>query len=86
MFGSVLLRLQHGCSKLDTYSHVLPGIGSKAADAMEDVLYQGASTVTPTGSSSVQESASPMHSRLAAGPSVTPESYPGSLVARHTGS
>jgi hypothetical protein len=49
VFGSVLLRLQHGCSKLDTYSRMLPGIGSKAADAMEDVLSQGASTVTPTG-------------------------------------
>jgi hypothetical protein len=48
VFGSVLLRLQHGCSKLDTYSHMLPGIGSEAADAMEDVLSQGASTVTPT--------------------------------------
>ena len=86
MFGSVLLRLQHGCSKLDTYSHMLPGIGSEAADAMEDLLSQGASTVTSTGSLSVRESASPMHYRSAAGPSVTPESYPGSLVARHTGS
>ena len=86
MFGSVQLGLQHGCSTFDTYSYMLPGMGGEAATAMEDVLSQGASTVTPTGSSSVQESASPMHGRLAVGPSVTPESYPGSFVARHTGS
>jgi hypothetical protein len=42
--------------------------------AMEDVLSQGTSTVMPAGTSSVRESASPMHARLAAGPSVTPGS------------
>jgi len=59
---------------LDTYSHMLPGMGDEVATAMEDVLSQGASTVMPTGLSSVRESASPMHRRLAAGPSFTPGS------------
>jgi integrase len=59
---------------LDTYSHMLPGMGGEAATAMKDVLSQDASTVMPTGLSSVREFASPMHSRLAAGPSVTPGS------------
>jgi integrase len=59
---------------LDTYSHLLPGMGGEAATAMEDVLPQGASTVMPTGTSSVRESASPIYGRLAAGFSVTPGS------------
>jgi hypothetical protein len=59
---------------LDTYSHMLSGMGGEAANAMEDVLSQGASTVMPTGTSSVRKSASPMYGRLAAGPSVTPGS------------
>jgi integrase len=33
---------------LDSYSHMLPGMGGEAATAMEDVLSQGASTVMPT--------------------------------------
>jgi len=33
---------------LDTYSHMLPGMGGEAATAMEDVLSQGASTDMPT--------------------------------------
>jgi hypothetical protein len=59
---------------LDTYSHKLPGMGGEAATAIEDVLSQGASKVTPTRSSGVREAASPMHGRLAEGPSVTPGS------------
>jgi hypothetical protein len=59
---------------LDTYSHMPPGMGGEAATAMEDVLSQGASPVMPTGTSSVRKSPSPMHGRLAAGPSVTPGS------------
>jgi integrase len=39
---------------LDTYSHMPPGMGGEAATAMEDVLSQGASTVMPTGTSSVR--------------------------------
>ncbi len=39
---------------LDTNSHMLPGMGGEAATAMEDVLSQGASTVMPTGTSSVR--------------------------------
>jgi hypothetical protein len=31
VFGSAQLRLQHGCSTFDTYSHMLPGMGSEAA-------------------------------------------------------
>jgi hypothetical protein len=77
VFGSVLLRLQHGCSTLDTHSHMLPGMGGEAATAMEDVLSQDTSTVMPTGTLSVRESPSPMHGRLAAGLFVTPEYYPG---------
>jgi len=33
---------------LDTYSHMLPGMGGETATAMEDVLSQGASTDMPT--------------------------------------
>ena len=33
---------------LDTYSHMLPGMGIEVATAMEGVLSQGASTVMPT--------------------------------------
>jgi hypothetical protein len=71
---------------LDTYSHMLPGMGDEADTAMEDVLSQGASVVMPTGLSSVRESVSPMHGRGAAGPSVTPGSQPGSVAARYAGS
>jgi hypothetical protein len=38
VFGSAQLRLQHGCSTFDTYSHMLPGMGGEAADAMGEAL------------------------------------------------